>query len=891
MKYLLLKSNNFTVKPDKLRCDLLDVDKSFIYQIKDEGIRVCDLCPNFPQQRYENVYLDRDPVEVRENVDFPDCFGMCFETNHCMAFSHDQSLKKCFMFNSTDGGFEKEDQWTTVFMTQPTGVLFDWMYTRHTLAAGTEPLSRKPENSFLACLNKCNAQPECNIVSYSLIDSVCTTYEDVENHLERVDFEYGHLSAFRMKILPLGKNNRWRFFESGTYDLLSLKPTKVISDQCRSMKNETHSGFYYKSCFTSPTVGCDSKTGCKMCYYPEKVAETENLSICPDSDLYYLENIKKIVNAEMKKCLENTDCIGFGLKSEEAEEITLTNFGQNQYTKSFMLKHPVSTIGAHKYLQTFEFVENLAVEPISNDANALQTLRDVSFDKCVSNYEKSNFKRMSYYQNEWKCVLSSEFVKLTETKHVFTLFKKPSFLSPVLNYIKTPGVRLDEYFSVKHQQIDCRENCEETCARICNKPTNNWCAYVSIEYFDSFAKCHFFDSNETNLNLKPSKNSLILVAQSKSNFTLAALNLVNPFSEDENMILGCFSNTNEQTQTSLTVHETSRRTTSVVRRKRGFFDWIKNAVKTVAETVVNVVKDTVEQVVDTVSGVVTTIGKVVKGDLNGAKEAALSIPIVKDVKNVVELGGAIISGDKDAIKEKGLDLLGSSIVDVGLTVVAPGVGKVISTGLKTAAKGTKTALKNAKNQVDKINKNIKPKKNNNDKDKPKDKDKDKDKNKDDDNDSCETRPKRAPSNNGNKKKKACKPSDCDAPKSIRYSLKNSFKQCNNKAIGSQCPYECKVGYEEKGPRPKCVKRTNSKSEWDPKPECSLYTCDNNKYPIVVVKTPKIDSLTSISTSDFIVVYVVMFDKSRKLPVWSVALHQSNQFQSKRFVKYFNYFYE
>lgn len=883
VRYLLLKGNNFTIRPDKLRCDLVDVEKSHMFRVKNEGIRVCDLCPNFPQQRYQNVYLDSDPNDVRENFDFPDCFGLCFVTTNCVAFSYDHASKKCYTFASTDGNLEEEYRWTTVFMTQPTGVLYDWMYSRHTLSAGAVYMSRTQESTFLACLDKCSAQIECNVVSYSLMNSTCTTYRDVKNQLQRVDFEYGYVSAFRMEVLPMGNENKWRFYEMGDDNLLSLKSMKISNELCSLTKNDTHNSFYSKPCFTSPSQGCNVQTGCKTCYYPEKVSGIENLSICPDSDIYYLERIEKHVNAEMSRCLNNSECIGFGFNSELAEMITLANFGQHQYVKSFMLKYPnKTTTGVHKYLKNYEFIENLEINPLPNSVGSIQILREVTFDKCVLDYEKSNHTRMTYSITERKCSMSSEFVQLIENKNLLTLFKKPSFLSSTLNYIRTPGLHLDPKLSVN--KIDCKINCEETCAKICNQPSNEWCAYVSLEYFVDSSRCHFFNSQETSLKMEPSTNSIILVAQSKSNFTLAALNQVNPFSQDENMILGCFLDTNEQTQTSLTVYGNPSGTTEVIkRRKRGFFDWIGKAVKSVAKTVVNAIKDTVKGVVDTAKGVVKAVDKVVKGDLKGAKNAITNIPIVKDIKNAVELGGAVISGDWDTAKEKGIDLLGSSLVDVGLTVIAPGVGKIIGTGLKSIAKGSKTAIKNLKKQSDKVEHTIKPKQNNdmnkenkNGKLKPKDKDK----KKDEDVDRCESR--RTRTTSSQKGKHSCKRAQCDAPKGVRFALTESFENCNKKQVESKCHYECKVGYEEKGPSATCTKK-NQKTVWDPQPECSLYKCSDSMFPIVAVKTPKIESLTSIPTSKYIVVYVVMFDKSRKIPVWSVALHQSNQFQSKRYV--------
>lgn len=701
----------------------------------------------------------------------------------------------------------------------------------------------------------------------------------MEDDIDRVDFEYGHLSAYRITAMPMGRGNEWRFAEVGDGDLLSLKSTKTDDKQCSALNNGTHGGFYSKACLTTPLVGCDVQTGCKTCYYPEKSNGPENLSICPDSDLNYLNNMKKILDAEMNSCLENTDCMGVGVDSGQAEPITLANFGNRKYGISFMLKYPKQNeTGIQKHLKNYDFIENLAINPLSNESSTIRTSNGVTFGKCESDFRGSNLKRMTYYQLEGKCVLSSEFVRLTKTKDALTLFKKPSFQSPYLNYVRTAGVRVEAEVSKSRRQIDCKTNCEEKCAQTCNQPINDWCTYVSIEYRTGSSKCYFFSSNDTNLRLEPSDNSIILVAQSKMNFTLAALNRVDPFSGNENIVLECFSGTDEQTQTSLTVYGDPSSTTAVaVRRKRGFSDWIKKAAKTVGETVVNAVKNTVTEVVDTAKGVVKAVDKTVHGDFEGAKKAALNIPIVKDVKNVVEFGGAVISGDWDSAKKKAADA-GASLLNVGLTFV-PGVGKVVGNIGKSAVKGLKPALKNG----NKATKNIKPKKNDS---KNENKKKDKDKQKEDkfDEETCEYRTKRAAAKGkGKTNKKKCDPNKCDAPKGITNSYGESFEPCDDKKVGVDCSYECKVGFEEKGPSITCSSAPKKKATWSPKPECTLYVCDAGSYPVVPVMTPKIKGLSSIASSKYIVAYVVLFDKSRRLPVWSAALHQSDQLGSKRLV--------
>lgn len=482
-------------------------------------------------------------------------------------------------------------------------------------------------------------------------------------------------------------------------------------------------------------------------------------------------------------------------------------------------------------------------------------------------------------------------MRLTRADDAVTVFKRPSFRSARLNYVRASAVRVRAAAAAAagRLRVDCRADCEETCARTCNLPANGWCAYVSVEYRrPGSATCRFYAANDTGLEVEPSDSSVVLVAQSKTDFTLASLDRVDPFDGHENFVAECFSGTAGQTQTSLTVYGDPSGevgggdggggggTAVAVRRKRGFFDWIKKAAKAVGETVVNAVKDTVKEVVDTAKGVVRAVDKAVHGDFEGAKKAALDIPIVKDVKNVVEFGGAVVSGDWDTAKAKAADA-GQSLLNVGLTVV-PGAGKVVGNLGKSAAKSLKPALKNGNKAAE----NVKPKKIDG---KNENKNRDKDKQQEDkfDEETCEYRTKRAAAKGNGKTKKKCDQNKCDAPKGVANSFGETFSSCDDKKVGVDCSYECKVGYEEKGPSITCSNVPKKKATWSPKPECTLYVCDAGSYPVVPVMTPKVSGFSSIASSKYIVAYIVLFDKSRRLPVWSAALHQSDQLASKRLV--------
>lgn len=102
-------------------------------------------------------------------------------------------------------------------------------------------------------------------------------------------------------------------------------------------------------------------------------------------------------------------------------------------------------------------------------------------------------------------------------------------------------------------------------------------------------------------------------------------------------------------------------TAIAVRRKRGLFSAIGNFFKKVAKAVVSVVEDVVQTVVKTGE----TVAKVVTGDFKGALKTVQEIPIVKDVKNVVETGIDIVGN----IKDGNWDDVGKNVLDLGVGVV------------------------------------------------------------------------------------------------------------------------------------------------------------------------------------------------------------------------------
>lgn len=890
VKYLLFRGRNFTAEPDRLPCVMIDPEKLAILKIKNEGLRICDLCPNFPQKRLTHVFMDTLPTETEYNLVFGECYGNCFSRDNCVAFSYDHGDNVCYMFNSTVGTLKSDAEWTTVFMTQPTGILNNWSYIRHTSIMG-KPKRRTSEPDFDTCLEKCENTDSCEIVSYSIDSRKCDMFDSTES-IEFVDLSYAHLSAFNIREVPLGKDALWRFIEDG--DILEASKVKV-DDKCSEMYgNKTHSAYYSKVCLTNQLTGCDSATGCKLCYYPERAENNLDLPICPDSDFIRKEEIKKKLESEMKSCLKDDTCMGIGYdKSRHVYQDIKINTLTHSYDATYILRYPQLRSGLHKYLDTFEFLPNIQISKIQGSSTEYRTL-SVSYQECLENLKnQKEFTKASYSFDLELCHLGDVKIQYVQTNknNYITILEKPTVKSHLKNFIRVPNMNVD-HTKADYKHDGCESNCEEECATRCTDK----CTYVLINFHSDRTECYFFESVDT-IDTDLSGNSVSLVKTSDMHFTLDSLNKVSPFQSYH--LYDCFSQENKQTLTSLSRVSNSSSEISTRRRKRGFWSSIGNAFKKAGEFVVNTVKDTVNTVVDTAKGVVNTVGKAVQGDFEGAKNAFLDIPIVQDAKNVVELGGAVVTGDWDKAKEKGIDLLQSKTLDLALSVV-PG-GKIAGTAAKAAGKALKGVKQTGKKSLDRVkrnvNKNIDKVETKNKK--IKDKKNNQETGKIEERGQCKKRSKRAAKKKGKGKQQPgnCDDDDdddeddnkfCSKPK-IANSIPETLIDCLKKKSGGRCDYECEPGYEEEDPNIVC-KKVSGKYVWPSDAKCNLKTCGSGPFPLIVIETPQVSKLYKPSFGKFVTVYVVLFDKTRKVPIWSVAMQQADsladqakiaQFESKR----------
>lgn len=874
VKYLLFRGRNFTAEPDRLPCVMIDPDKLGMLQIKNEGLRICDLCPNFPQKRLAHVFIDTLPTETDYNLAFGECYGNCFSRDDCVAFSYDHDNNVCYMFNSTIGTLKSAAEWTTVFMTQPTGILNYWSYVRHTSITG-KPQKKTTEPDFVTCLEKCENTHSCKIVSYSMDSKKCDMFDSIES-INFVDLKYAHVSAFNIREVPLGKNVFWRFIEDG--DILKVSKVKA-DDKCAEIyKNKTHSAYYSKPCLTNQLTGCDSATGCKRCYYPELLEENLDFPICPDSDFIRKEEVKKNLENEMKSCLKDDTCMGIGYdKSRHVYQDIKINTLIQKYDATYILRYPQLRTGLHQYLDAFEFMPNIQISQIAGSSNQFRTLT-VSYQECIENLKNQEiFTKASYSFDLRLCHLGDVKIKYVQTndKNYITILEKPSVKSHLKNFIRVPNMNVD-HTKADYKHDTCQRNCEEECAARCADK----CTYVLIKFHSDKTECYFFESADT-LPSDLSETSVSLVKTSDMHFTLASLNKVSPFQSYH--LYDCFSQENKQTLTSLSTLSSNSTAVSTLRRKRGFWSSIGKAFKKAGEFVVNTVKDTVNTVVDTAKGVVNTVGKAVQGDFEGAKNAFLDIPIVHDVKNVVELGGAVVTGDWDKAKEKGIDLLQSKTLDLALTAV-PG-GKIAGAAAKAAGKALKGAKEAGKKSLDRVKRNVNK---NVDKvetknKKVKDKKNKEENGKIEERGQCKKRTKRA-ANKG--KGKSSQPGDCDdddddeddtkfcSKPNIVNSIPETLTDCLKKKAGGRCDYECEPGYEEEDPKISC-KKLNGKHVWPSDAKCNLKTCGSSPFPLIVIETPQISKLYKPSFGKFVTVYVVLFHKLKKVPIWSVAMQQAD----------------
>lgn len=878
-----MQHDDYNLQPDNLRCDMVDPGKRHLLKVKNEGIRICDLCPFLPQKHLANVYLDRVPMNTLNNLHFDECFGSCYEDKTCMAVSYDQTSSTCYVFDSTAGGYQSDKGWITVLMTQPSGVVRHWSYTRHTRLLG-KLMGSSIQPSFLHCLSNCDQNQGCNYASYFTTTSNCSLFAN-DNDLVYVDLVYGHLAGLRISQTASAQSAEERFVLEG--DELALSKISKTDEKCKYLKNSTHGAHFSQACMVSGSsmVGCDQKTGCKICYYPERTEEFEKLSICPDSEYERFNALKASILTKMEKCLEDRSCIGVGYnsKTEESSTLTMRDLVNREYTTRYMLKIPPND--SRKYLEQHDLIPNTEIKSISTSKEDFEEVKGNSFQHCFEMFSKKKFTRMSYSLKTRICKFGTEktaFI-VNAKNEVLSLFKRPSLLSYALNYLRTPGFAIVSG-KPRATKENCARNCEEECAKECSKQHGEWCVYISLQQKPNGARCQFYD-DDTEFRFQAEETSSIMTQISSLDFSLQSFDKLDAFQTSD--IYNCFTQQNQQTQTSLTVYKPKGTQVGKFRGRRGFGSFLKNLGKSIGDGF----KKVGNAIVDTGKGVVDTAKNVFKGDFKAAGESFKKIPIVDLAKNTIELGGAVVTGDWNKAKEKGKDILESDAFELVTTVALPGAGKILTAGAKAGIKtitqagkkGASSVTKGGKSKIDDVAKDSRKVKNE-DKPKPKEDKKKDEKIEKERGEKCEQNQRNKRATNSRKKPGNCNQKQnqakCAKPKRVTYVIGMTLDECDDRKQGDKCSYECKPGYKEEKPTAVCTKSGNN-AAWLPKPKCVLQSCPAGNNPLIIVDTPQAEAFGNAALGDYITAYVVLYNKQRKLPIWSVALHQSGQFESKK----------
>lgn len=325
-------------------------------------------------------------------------------------------------------------------------------------------------------------------------------------------------------------------------------------------------------------------------------------------------------------------------------------------------------------------------------------------------------------------------------------------------------------------------------------------------------------------------------------------------------------------------------------------------------------------------GGINAVDRLFHNDKDGALNAIKETPLYHSGEQLVEsakqIGEGIYHGDVRKIGEGAFGLLTND-----LTGMIPGgkafgaIGKIVKkTGKKLAKKGLKKEAKQGlktevKHMKDDIAENSFKKKRKTKKDEPdkkkKKKDK-KDKNNDNDNDKeqkqCPVKEKKGgrikravvrpkkPARTPNKPAKAKptrkkkepkkkKQTECDDPDkcgipniklgSRRTYFNDTVEDCRNTAAGKFCHYLCHPGYDEKPHALICKDHGQNDKRWDREVECEPQTCEHSLLgTFIKVKAPRWGSdiyITNKRGPDALL-YAVLFDESKKLPIYSLAYH-------------------
>ncbi|CAF1628815.1 unnamed protein product, partial [Adineta ricciae] len=741
-KYLLLEANDFQLNSEPLMCTDLDPNRDavVVFENSTDGIHLCDLCPNLPPfDKMLGIVInqeDNPPRSTKHNLDFEQCFMTCVDDKQCIGYSYSETEKTCLTFDRIRADSERlqlanqTDQWTTVLIKQPTGLIQNWVYTRNTRISGQG--ERRKADSVLECLQMCQVTRDCLSITYHFHSNSCQLFDTNEDG-SNMFLSYGYLSMINFQLIYGNNSNQWRFIEEDdvTYDH-QLSKTKSLCEVSTNTSASSHiDSFYNPNCYLSNMNGCNQVTGCQECLKTEPNSASindRNLPICPMTTNLQHEKERKErkLNICMTECFmkQNPSCIAIDFDELTLDCQYLTSYSDwNQAGKRrYWMQYPQ---------QKFQFIPQCDLYSSSSTF--------ISFDQCYNLCQRSiQCQKFSYDFNTRECKMGTDrpgYVNKNvkfQNRHCFIrpFLPNNNFTSMRMAFDRTLDFAVaDQSSHLKQDAIPCPstsnyDTCLDTCLHRCLfvSPLNLSCQYISIKYTNEVLTCTYFQNETT---VVQDKFGEIYSRYFNSKLTLNDIDdmpLFYPTTDTRECFYPISSSTNEQTYSTLNGYQTSlskRNETEInsaaVIRQRRLFGLIKKAAKWVGNKIVKPLFNAAKEVVETPIKAVKTLGHLVNGDTKAAKDEFMSIGIVKDVKslgeNVIKVGKAIGKGDVKGALE--------GIANVGFDALAvvplPGVGKAAS----KVGKGIKDSIgksrNNVKDQLKKSKNGKKDKKNENDK--------------------------------------------------------------------------------------------------------------------------------------------------------------------------------
>lgn len=506
---------------------------------------------------------------------------------------------------------------------------------------------------------------------------------------------------------------------------------------------------------------------------------------------------------------------------------------------------------------------------------------------CLTNDDLIGTNRKDVKQND-------KWIMLSKNR---PSFNQPEFKFTLIGRNKQLAVEHNQFITLTQTFPKNDPNGLNKCLKLCLENDNNsdTCNLVQVERSTNFIRCKLYNIDLFNQTINSDDilfSNLYLITLNK-NFNQYDLDQM-PIMSDEDAKY-CEIDKESILLEMLYLNSNNQSTALQTRFKRSIWSKIGNffkgdnrieniqkLIQFIATVSFNLnigvgkaIVDTGKKIVKSVVGGAKAIGKLVTGDAKGALKEIKATPIYKEgenlVKNIKNVGEGIVTGN---FKKIGKGLLGVATND--LLSFIPGQ-KVLSTGAKAITKGVKETVKSSVKRGSK--KDGKHAKNDIVENNFKKKDHDA-KNKKDKKKECKPKKGRTKRASDSSKKDDCSDDDdkkkCKKPDfqqgSGTHIIKSSLHACMNSKPNERCFYLCNAGYDEKPDRLIC----GPNERWSANAACVPQVCEPAGVgkSFILVKSSTISSVFDKKKGNSEVpLYLVLYDKSKKLPIYSVAYYK------------------